>query len=151
MINSNSKCFSSDLYPSIVIWAGFPVGSDSRESVCNAGDPGSIPGVGRSPGEGNGNPLQYSCLENPMDRGTWQLYTDHGVGKNQTLLSDWSTTIVIWGGNVTWWFREVGFLRHNSNKQINTIIKNNGGSKSIDEELLPWNYCEPATNMRVHT
>ena len=45
---------------------GFPGGSDSRESTCNAGDPGSIPGSGRSPGGGNGNPLQYSCLENPM-------------------------------------------------------------------------------------
>ena len=43
----------------------------SKESACNAGDPGSIPGSGRSPGEGNGNPLQYSCLENPMDRGAW--------------------------------------------------------------------------------
>ena len=48
---------------------GFPGGSDSKESACNAGDPGSIPGLGRSPGEGNGNPLlQYSCLENLMDR-----------------------------------------------------------------------------------
>ena len=46
-------------------------GSDSKASVCNAGDPGSIPGLGRSPGEGNGSPLQYSCLENPMDRGAW--------------------------------------------------------------------------------
>ena len=49
----------------------FPCGSDSRASAYNAGDPGSIPGSGRSPGEGNGNPFQYSCLENPMDRGTW--------------------------------------------------------------------------------
>ena len=48
---------------------GFPGGSDSKVSACNAGDLGSIPGSGRSPGEGNGNPLQYSCLENPMDRG----------------------------------------------------------------------------------
>ena len=48
---------------------GFPGGSDSKVSACNAGDPGSIPGSGRSPGEGNGNPLQYSCLENSMDRG----------------------------------------------------------------------------------
>ena len=48
-----------------------PGGSDVKESACNVGDPGSIPGSGRSPGEGNGNPLQYSCLENPMDRGTW--------------------------------------------------------------------------------
>ena len=49
----------------------FPGGSDSKPSPYNAGDPGSIPGAGRSPGEGNGNPLQYSCLENPMDRGAW--------------------------------------------------------------------------------
>ena len=47
-------------------WRGFPSGSDSKASVCNAGDQGSIPGLGRSPGEGNGSPLQYSCLENPM-------------------------------------------------------------------------------------
>ena len=50
---------------------GFPGESDGKESVCNAGDPGSIPGSGRSPGEGHGNPLQYSCLENSMDRGAW--------------------------------------------------------------------------------
>ena len=46
---------------------GFPGGSDAKASACNAGDPGLIPGLGGSPGEGNGNPLQYSCLENPMD------------------------------------------------------------------------------------
>ena len=62
---------------------GFPGGSDSKESVCNVGAPGSIPGLGRSPGEGNGNPLQYSCLENPMDRGAWWA-TVHGVAKSQT-------------------------------------------------------------------
>ena len=49
----------------------FPGGSDSKASAQNAGNPGSVPGLGRSPGEGNGNPLQYSCLENPMDGGTW--------------------------------------------------------------------------------
>ena len=49
----------------------FPGGSDGKTSVYNAGDPGSVPGLGRSPGEGNGNPLQYYCLENPMDGGTW--------------------------------------------------------------------------------
>ena len=49
----------------------FPGGSDGKASAYNAGDLGSIPGLGRSPGEGNGNPLQYSCLKNPMDRGTW--------------------------------------------------------------------------------
>ena len=50
---------------------GFPGGSDGKASAPNAGDPGSIPGSGRSSGEGNGNPLQYSCLENPMDGGAW--------------------------------------------------------------------------------
>ena len=49
----------------------FPGGSDSKESVCDAGGPGSIPGLGRPPGKKNGNPLQYSCLENAMDRGAW--------------------------------------------------------------------------------
>ena len=61
----------------------FPGGSDNKESACNAGDPGSIPGSRRSPGEGNGNPLQYSCLENLMDGGTWQA-TYHGVAKSRT-------------------------------------------------------------------
>ena len=50
---------------------GFPAGSDGKMSAYNAGDPGSIPGLGKSPGEGNGNPFQYSCLENPMDGGAW--------------------------------------------------------------------------------
>ena len=49
----------------------FPGGSEGKESACNAGDPGSVSGLGRSPGEGNGNRLQYSCLENSMDRGAW--------------------------------------------------------------------------------
>ena len=59
---------------------GFPPSSVGKESVCNAGDMGSIPGSGRSPGEGNGNPLQYSCLENPMDRGALRA-TVHGVAR----------------------------------------------------------------------
>ena len=62
---------------------GFPGGSEDKASACNAGDPGSIPGLGRSPGEGNGNPLQYSCLENPMDRGAWRA-TVHGVAESDT-------------------------------------------------------------------
>ena len=60
---------------------GFPGGSDGKESARNAGDLGSIPGLGRSLGEENGNPLQYSCLENPMDRGAWRG-TVHGVTEN---------------------------------------------------------------------
>ena len=57
---------------------GFPGNSGGKESACNAGDVGSIPGSGRSPGEGKGSPLQYSCLENPLDRGAWRA-TVHGV------------------------------------------------------------------------
>ena len=63
---------------------GFPDGSDGKESACSAGDPSLIPGLGRSPGEGNGNPLQYSCLENPMDRGAWRA-TVHGVAESEQL------------------------------------------------------------------
>ena len=57
--------------PDAMILVFWMLSSDGKESACNAGDPGSIPGLGRSPGEGNGNPLQYYCLENPMDRGAW--------------------------------------------------------------------------------
>ena len=70
-----------------IILRGFPGGSDSKESACSAGDPGLIPWLGRYPGEGNDNPLQYTCLENSMDRGAWQA-TVHGVTKSRTLLSD---------------------------------------------------------------
>ena len=62
---------------------GPPYSSDAKASACNAGDPGSIPGSGRSPGEGNGNPLQYSCLENFMERGAWQAIV-HGVADSRT-------------------------------------------------------------------
>ena len=65
--------------------ASKPFSSDGKASACNAGDPGSILGSRRSPGEGNDNPLQYSCLENPMDGGTWWA-TLHGVTKSQTRL-----------------------------------------------------------------
>ena len=64
----------------------FPGGSDGKESACNAVDLGSIPGLGRSPGEGNGCPLQYSCSENSMNRGAWRA-TVHGVAKSRTRLS----------------------------------------------------------------
>ena len=66
---------------------GFPGGSDSKESACNVGDPGLIPVSGRSPGEGNGDPLQYSCLENSKDRGACQA-TVHGIIKSWTQLSN---------------------------------------------------------------
>ena len=69
----------------------FPGSSDVKASACNAGELGLIPGLGRSPGEGNGNPLQYFCLENPMDRGTWWAIL-HGVAKSQTQLSDFTSS-----------------------------------------------------------
>ena len=65
----------------------FPDSSDGKESTCNAGDLGSIPESGRSPGEGNGYPLWNSCLENPMEGGAWQA-TVHGITKSRTQLSD---------------------------------------------------------------
>ena len=73
---------------------GFPGGSEGKTSACNAGDLGSIPGLGRSPGEGKGNPLQYSCQENPMDREAWQT-TVHGITKSQTRLSDFTFTFML--------------------------------------------------------
>ena len=62
---------------------GFPGGSDGQETTCNVGDLGSIPELEKFPGEGNGNPLQHSCLENSMDRGTWWAPV-HGAAKSQT-------------------------------------------------------------------
>ena len=69
---------------------GFPHSSVGKESACDAGDPGLIPGLGRFPGKGNGNPLQYSCMENPMDGGAWWA-TVHGVAKSRTRLSDFTS------------------------------------------------------------
>ena len=77
LLNSNSQILVGN--------TGFPCSSVGKESACNAGDLGSIPGSVRSPGEGNGNPPQYSCLENSMDRGAWWS-TVLGIAKNQTQL-----------------------------------------------------------------
>ena len=66
---------------------GFPGGSDGKEPACSAEDLSSVPGLGRSPGEGNGNPLQYSCLENPRERGAWWAAV-HWVTKSRTGFSD---------------------------------------------------------------
>ena len=67
----------------IITFLGFSGGSDGKEAACNVGDLGSIPGLGRSLGGGHGNSLQYSCLENPMDRGAWQA-TVHRVTNSRT-------------------------------------------------------------------
>ena len=83
------KHVSTRIYALMLFAMGFPAGSNGKEYVCNARDLGSIPGPARSPGEGNGNPLQYSCLENSMDRGACQatVHTVHGVTKSWTQLS----------------------------------------------------------------
>ena len=71
----------------LYIMLGLPCSSTGKEPTCDAGDQDSIPGLGSSSGEGNGNPFQYSCLENPMGRGAWQT-TIHGLQKNLTQLSN---------------------------------------------------------------
>ena len=81
MISPGRAQYSQILYKYIEAHWGFPGSRDSKESACNAGNPDSIPGLGRSHGEGNGNPLQYSYLENSMDRGAWWA-TVHGVAKS---------------------------------------------------------------------
>ena len=101
---------------------GFPGGSDSKASACNAGDTDSTPESGRSPGEGSGNPLQYSCLENPMDGGAWWA-TVHGVARSRTRLSDftfffhpylaWQVALVVKNppanaGDTEMWIRSLG-------------------------------------------
>ena len=73
----------------LILPLGFPGGSEVKASACNAGGLGSIPGSGRSPGEANGNPLQHSCLENPMDGRAWWA-TVHGVTKSRTRMSDFT-------------------------------------------------------------
>ena len=76
-------CESVHIYPKIYMYMGFPGGSESKESACNVGDLGSIPGLERSPGGGHDNLLQYSWLENSMDRGAWWA-TVHGVAQSWT-------------------------------------------------------------------
>ena len=85
--SSPDELLGKIIYVCMSVYMGFPGGSEVKASASNVGDLGSIPGLGRSPGEGNGNPLQYSCLKNPMDKGAWWA-TVHGVAKTQTRLSN---------------------------------------------------------------
>ena len=89
-VSHNWSMSSSALFLQINMTNNFlkPSGSAVKNPPANAGELGSIPGSGRSPGEGNGNPLHYSCLINPMDRGVWQATVQNGVTKNQTRISD---------------------------------------------------------------
>ena len=87
--------FFAAVRSSVRIYAlGFPGGSEVKVSACNGGDLGSIPGLGRSPGEENGNPLQYSCLQNPVDGRAWWAIV-HGVAKSQTGLIDLTFTFTL--------------------------------------------------------
>ena len=79
MLNTNTIFF---LFPPSITWTGFPVSSPVKNPPADAEDMGLTPGLGKSAGEGNGNPVQYSCLGKPMDRGAWQE-TVHGVQKSQ--------------------------------------------------------------------
>ena len=85
LLSSNSCTFATDLRGATIMM-GFPVGSDGKESACNARDMGLIPRSGRYPGEGNGYPVKYSCLENSMDRESWWAAV-HEVAKSRTQLS----------------------------------------------------------------
>ena len=82
-----SRNLMLNAFATFTLILGFPGGSEGKASACNVGDLGSVPGSGRSPGEGKGNPLQHSCLENSTDRGAWQAIVQ-GVTKGQTPLSD---------------------------------------------------------------
>ena len=106
-----------------------PGGSNGKESACNAWDLGLIPGLGRSPGGGHGNPLHYSCLENSMDRGAWRA-TVHGVSKSRTQLSDWAwhrmrenTCRSYIRDFISWIYLK---KKHNNNKNINNLLFKNG-------------------------
>ena len=87
--------YLSILYRVVCVFWDFPSGSDGKAFAYNAGDLGSMPGLERSPGKGNGTRLRYSCLENPVDRGAWQA-TVYGVGQSWTWLSNWIIATILY-------------------------------------------------------
>ena len=113
---------------------GFPGGSDGKASACNAGDPGSIPGSGRSSGEGNGNPLQYSCLENPMDGEAWQAAV-HGVTKSWAQLSDF-TFFSFFGFKINRISSHPFHSIHDLGKKMNPLISSISSDQSNLDLLL---------------
>ena len=127
---------------------GFPDGLDGKASAWNAGDPGLIPGLGRYPGEGNGNPLQYSCLENSMDGGAWWA-TVHGVSKSQTRLSDFpslpyslplSTLMSYFSDSLTlltwWWFSR--WVMSNSCNPMDCSLPASSAREILQARILEW-------------
>ena len=126
-------------------------GSDSKESACNAGDPGLIPGSWRSPGEGNGSPLQYSCLENPMDWGAWWA-TVHGMAESQM----WPVTerlthfslgfhnfcAYFWSLNcfLDFWWHSLCDLNSPTRGWTQSLCSENSESKPLDRQGIPYHY-----------
>ena len=139
-----------------MVLRGFPGSSNSKTSAYNAGDLGSIPGSGRSPGEGNGNPLQYSCLENPMDWGAWWA-TIHGVAKSRTWLSNFTFTFfhVCIGFNIqktqrglmTPFCPDISVIQFLQRRQFRYLLFTNNrykwtnSSKGIREPTLEQQHC----------
>ena len=111
------------VWESELFYQGFCGGSDCKEPACNARDPGSMPGLERSPGERNGNPLQYSCLENPTDRGAWQA-TVHAVAKSRTWLSDWVTLKTFFFFVLVIYFLSFGEIYQKGSTKIYQITAN---------------------------
>ena len=109
-----------------------PGGSGGKASVYNAGQQGSIPGLGRSPGEGSGNPLQYYCLENPMDGGAWEA-TVHGVSKSRTRLSHFTSL------HTFRWASLVALLVKNLPAMWETWVQSLGWEDPLEKGLTPKN------------
>ena len=133
----------------LIFLLGFPGGSEVKASACIAGDLGSIPGLGRSPGEGNGNPLQYSCLENPMDGGAWWA-TVHRVAKSWTRLSDFTKK----KKRCPFHYRGLeGKSRKSrdtwSNRQICLGVENEAGQRLID--FAKRTHCSKQTHSSNNT
>ena len=123
--------FSRQTFVSKVGWQGwgFPGGSGSKKSACNVGDPGSIPGLGRYPGEGHGNPLQYSHLESPTDRGAWGA-TVRGVSQSQSKMTERLNTL-------TWWKQVLWLLGCESTS---------GGHRSKGYREMGTRWLKPTTS-----
>ena len=128
-----SICFANK-----IIYTMLPWWLSGRESACNVGDPGSIPGLGRSPGEGHGNPLQYSCLENPMDRGAWKA-EGLRVAQSQTWLKWLSRSSrstphrMVRGGGMNW---ETGIDTY-------TLLILSVSSVQSSRSVLSWLFATP--------
>ena len=128
-----SWAYSLYIWDLVISSMGFPGGSDGKESACSAGNLGSIPGLGRSPGEGSDYPLQYSCLENSMDKGAWQT-TAHGISKSRPWLREWHFHCFLY----KW---ESKYLAHNIIVKIqgyDVYVHTNRHSRQDGEKMITW-------------